>query len=152
MPLSLFFINIYCHYWTIYWLYWPFENAFSSTKTTCTFDATAVGSCNLVQYAADLPPIYQNFDQVPGVEPKDIAQVGNHQNIKGKLEIKKYSNQTFRTQQKFLFHLNCSLFSPNFLIWNIWVTKNIYNFRFYLVRHYPNIWKFSRNIFTLRHK
>jgi len=58
---------------------YPFCNdimSSSSTKTTCTFDATAVGSCNLVQYAADLPPIYQNFDQVPGVEPKDIAQVG----------------------------------------------------------------------------
>ena len=47
----------------------------SSTKTTCTFDATAVGSCNLVQYGGDLPPIYQNFDQVPGVSAKEISQV-----------------------------------------------------------------------------
>ena len=48
---------------------------FSSTKTTCTFDATAVGSCNLVQYTADLPPIYQNFDNVPGVDSNNVPQV-----------------------------------------------------------------------------
>lgn len=48
----------------------------SATKTTCTFDASAVGSCNLVQYTADLPPLYQNFDVVQGVNSKDVAKVG----------------------------------------------------------------------------
>ena len=48
----------------------------SATKTTCTFDASAVGSCNLVQYSQPLPPIYQNFEEVPGVESKNIANVG----------------------------------------------------------------------------
>lgn len=46
----------------------------TTTKTTCTFDATAVGSCNLVQFSSDLPPMYQNFDFLEGVE--DVAKVG----------------------------------------------------------------------------
>ena len=48
----------------------------SSTKTTCTFDASAVGSCNLVQYGSALPPIYQNFDKVENVDEKSISQIG----------------------------------------------------------------------------
>ena len=48
----------------------------SSTKTTCTFDATSVGSCNLVQYASELPALYQNFDQVSGVNAENVGQVG----------------------------------------------------------------------------
>ena len=29
----------------------------NSAKTTCTFDATAIGSCNLVQFGSTLPPL-----------------------------------------------------------------------------------------------
>ena len=66
-----------------------------STKTTCTFDATAVGSCNLVQYSAELPPIYQNFDQVPGVDLKNIAQVSFYLLLtyfKGVLNLRQFGN------------------------------------------------------------
>ena len=48
----------------------------SSAKTTCTFDATAIGSCNLVQFGSTLPPLYQNFDTIEGIDPKEIGTVG----------------------------------------------------------------------------
>lgn len=48
----------------------------ASPKTTCTDDGRSVGSCNLVQYAEDIPPIYQNFDTVKGLDQADIGKVG----------------------------------------------------------------------------
>ena len=47
-----------------------------SSKTTCTFDSSSIGSCNLVQYGQDLPPIYQNMKNVKGIDSKDIGMVG----------------------------------------------------------------------------
>ena len=47
-----------------------------SAKTSCTFDATAIGSCNLVQFGSTLPPLYQNFDAIEGIDPKEIGTVG----------------------------------------------------------------------------
>ena len=58
----------------------------------------------MVQYVADLPPIYQNFDQVPGVEPKNIAQVGN-KNILTKLSGQKKISLSFEFHTKAGFHL-----------------------------------------------
>ena len=40
----------------------------SSARTSCTFDATAIGSCNLVQFGSTLPPLYQNFDAIEGID------------------------------------------------------------------------------------
>lgn len=48
----------------------------SSARTSCTFDATAIGSCNLVQFGSTLPPLYQNFDAIEGIDPKEIGTVG----------------------------------------------------------------------------
>ena len=48
----------------------------TSSKTTCTFDASSVGSCNLVQYTQDLPLIYQNFDHVAGIDQQDVGKAG----------------------------------------------------------------------------
>merc|ERR1739844_356990 len=43
-----------------------------SSKTTCTFDSTSIGSCNLVQFEQELPPLYQNTVQVPGIDAKKL--------------------------------------------------------------------------------
>ena len=46
-----------------------------SEKTYCTADGASVGSCNLVMYQEALPPVYQNFEAVDGVDSKDVAKV-----------------------------------------------------------------------------
>ena len=46
-------------------------------RTECTHDLGAVGSCNMVQYAAPLPDIYQNFASVAGVEDEEVASLGS---------------------------------------------------------------------------
>ena len=45
----------------------------SSPKTSCTYDRSAVGSCNLIEFDTDLPDIYQNFKSLPGVDRNDIG-------------------------------------------------------------------------------
>ena len=46
-----------------------------SEQTYCTADGASVGSCILVMYQEDLPPVYQNFEAVEGVDSKDVAKV-----------------------------------------------------------------------------
>ena len=46
-----------------------------SEKTYCTADGASVGSCNLVMYQEALPPVYQNFEAVEGVDSEDVARV-----------------------------------------------------------------------------
>jgi leishmanolysin-like peptidase len=48
----------------------------TNSMTSCTYDGSSVGSCNLVQFGQDLAPIYQNFDILDGVDAKDIGKVG----------------------------------------------------------------------------
>jgi len=47
-------------------------------RTQCTHDLRAVGSCNMVQYSAPLPDIYQNFEEgVEGVSGSEHASLGS---------------------------------------------------------------------------
>jgi len=57
----------------------PFCNSLmgSAEKTYCTADKRSVGSCNLVQYKSKLPDVYQNFDEVEGLDDRDVAYVGS---------------------------------------------------------------------------
>ena len=36
----------------------------------------AIGSCNLVQFEQELPPLYQNMVQVPGIDAKKLGTIG----------------------------------------------------------------------------
>ena len=49
----------------------------STSRTFCTFDSRAVGSCNLVQFGSEIPKIYQNFAELKGVERRNIGRVGS---------------------------------------------------------------------------
>lgn len=46
-----------------------------SSSTHCTADGTSVGSCNLVKFSSYVPEIYQNFDEVDGVNSRDVGKV-----------------------------------------------------------------------------
>lgn len=57
---------------------YPFCNTLTkrSSKTSCTADRKAVGSCNLAMFNSRVPRQYQNFDSVDGVSNKrDVDKV-----------------------------------------------------------------------------